>query len=132
MDLPFWVSAADPAHIAKIRLVHADQQVVCAIVGPGQLPGRLASAGNSVLSQLPPGRRIDWVPDFLSAGSRRCDLELRRQPSFFHQVLHDELGHWAPANIAVTYKENSFHWFDSSLWIFSLSIAETGMFVDSG
>lgn len=113
MDFVGKVAAADPVHIPQIGFVHPDQQVVFLVVAVDELPGCVAAAGDPMLGQLAACRRIDWVPNFLSAGSCRCDLELRRQSSFFHQVLHDELGHWAPANIAVTHEEDLFHRSDS-------------------
>lgn len=113
MDFVGKVVAADPVHIPQIGFVHPDQQVVFLVVAVDELPGCVAAAGDPMLGKLAACRRIDWVPNFLSDGSRRCNLELRRQPSFFQQVLHDELGHWAPANIAVTHEEDLFHQSDS-------------------
>ena len=113
MDFVGKVAAADPVHIPQIGFVHPDQLVVFLVVAVDELPGCVAAAGDPMLGQLAACRRIDWVPDLLPAGSRRCDLELRFQPSFFHQVLHNELGHWAPANIPVTHEEDLFHRSDS-------------------
>ena len=99
------VAAADAVHIPQIRAVHANQEIVFFVVGIGELPSRVAVAGDPMLRQLAPCRRIDWVADLLPAGGRRLDMELRRQPHFLHQVLHHELGHGAAADISMTHKE---------------------------
>ncbi len=49
----------------------------------GELPSRVAVAGDPMLRQLAPRRRIDRIADLLPAGGRRLDMELRRQPPFF-------------------------------------------------
>ena len=70
------VAAADAVHIPQVRAVHADQQVVLLVVLIGELPRRVAVAGDPMLRQLAPRRRIDRVADLLPAGGRRFDMEL--------------------------------------------------------
>ena len=53
-----------------------DQQVVLVVILIGELPRRVAIAGDPVLRQLAPYRRIDRVADLLPAGGRRFDMEL--------------------------------------------------------
>ena len=68
MDLSLRVTAADAQHIADVGTVHADEQIVAAIVCPGQLTRRMPGAGDAVGRKLPPRRRIDRVADLLGAG----------------------------------------------------------------
>ena len=70
------VAAADAVHIPQVRAVHADQQVVLVVILIGELPRRVAVAGDPVRCQLAPRRRINRVADLLPAGSRRFDMEL--------------------------------------------------------
>ena len=70
------VAAADAVHIPQIGSVHANQQIVLLIVPVGKLPRRVAVAGDPMLRQLAPRRRIDRVADLLPAGGRRLDMEL--------------------------------------------------------
>ena len=67
------VAAADAVHIPQVRAVHADQQVVLVVVLVCELARRVAVAGDPMLRQLAPCRRIDRVADLLPAGSRRLD-----------------------------------------------------------
>ena len=64
------VAAADAVHIPQVRAVHADQQVVLVVVLIGELPRHMAVAGDPMLRQLAPRRRINRVADLLSAGGR--------------------------------------------------------------
>ena len=104
MDLVGRVAAEYALHIAQVSGIHADEQVPIGLFVPPQLPGGLAPAGNPMFSQLPACRGIDWVPDLLRAGGGGGDLKSGLQPHLFHQVLHHELRHRAPANIAVADK----------------------------
>ena len=104
-DFPVGITAEEALHIPQVGAVHADEQVIPAIIGPGQLPGRLAGAGNAVLGQNPPRRRIDRVPQLLSAGSGGRNLKRSLQSGFCYQILHHKLGHRASANIAVANKK---------------------------
>ena len=70
------VAAAQALHRAQMRTLHADQQVIIAVILRGQLAGRLALAADAVLSQLLAGRRIHGVAELLPAGSRRFDMKL--------------------------------------------------------
>ena len=70
------IAAADAVHIPKVRLVHANQEIVFLVIGIGKLPRRMTVAGYPVFRQLTPCRRIDRVADLLPAGCRRLYLEL--------------------------------------------------------
>ena len=70
------VAAADAVHIPEVGSVHANQQVVFLVVGIGKLPCYVTVAGDPMLRQLAPRRRIDRVADLLPAGGRRFDMEL--------------------------------------------------------
>ena len=70
------VAAADAVHIPQIRAVHTDQEIVFFVVGIGELPRRVAVAGDPMLRQLAPRRRIDRIANLLPAGGRRFDMEL--------------------------------------------------------
>ena len=63
------VATADAVHIPEVSLIHADQEIVFVVVLIGELPRRMAVAGDSMLGQFAPCRRIDWVADLLPAGS---------------------------------------------------------------
>ena len=43
------ISAADALHIAEVRLIHADQEVVLVVVPIGQLPGAVPIAAYPML-----------------------------------------------------------------------------------
>ena len=60
-----------------------------------------------MLRQLPPGGGIDRVADLLGAGSSGGDAEAVGQSGLLRQVLHDELGHGAAADVAVTDEEDA-------------------------
>ena len=64
------VAAADTVHIPEVGLVHADQEIVFVVIPICQLPCGMAFAGDPMLGQLAPCRRIDWVADLLPTGSR--------------------------------------------------------------
>ena len=70
------VAAADAVHIPQVRAVHADQQVVLVVILIGELPRRVAVAGDPMLRQLAPRRGIDRIADLLPAGCCRLDIEL--------------------------------------------------------
>ena len=69
-ELAVRVAAADAVHISKVGSVHANQEIVFLIIGIGKLPRCVTAAGNSVLRQFAPCRRIDRIADLLSAGGR--------------------------------------------------------------
>ena len=111
-DLLFRVGSVNPKHVSDIVGVHAYDIVKFLIVAPGRLSGPFALAGDAVLLKLGPGRRINRIPHsppyLLRAGGRGLDIKGILQMGFFHQILHDKLGHGAPADIAVTYEQNSY------------------------
>ena len=78
---------------------------------PGKVHQQMHLAGtvDAMLGQLAAGWRIDRIADLLGAGSRRLDLNAQLQTGFLHQILHDELGHRASANIAVAEKKYPDH-----------------------
>ncbi len=103
-QLALGVAAADALHAAQVGPVHADEQVVCPVVGTVELPGGFARAADAVLRQLAPGRGIDRVADLLRAGGGGLNVKLSFQSGLPHQVLHHEFGHGAPAYVAVANK----------------------------
>lgn len=64
------VAAADTVHIPEVGLVHADQEIVFVVIPICQLPCGMAFAGDPMLGQLTPCRRIDRVADLLPTDSR--------------------------------------------------------------
>ena len=70
VQLAVRVAAADAVHIPQVCAVHADQQIVVLVVGIGELPRRVAVAGDPMLRQLAPRRGIDRIANLLSAGGR--------------------------------------------------------------
>ena len=84
MYLAIWVTTADAVHIPEVCLIHADEQVEFLVIAFGKLPRRVAAAGNPVLCQLAPCRRIGGVAYLLAAGGGRLYMELSRQPRFFY------------------------------------------------
>ena len=83
MYLAIRVATADALHIPEVGFVHADEQVEFFVIALGELPRRVAAAGNPVFGQLAPCRRINGVAEFLAAGGGRLYMELSRQPRFF-------------------------------------------------
>ena len=84
MYLAIWVTTADAVHIPEVCLIHADEQVEFLVIAFGKLPRRVAAAGNPVLCQLAPCRRIGGVAYLLAAGGGRLYMELSRKPRFFY------------------------------------------------
>ena len=54
-----------------------------------------------MLGQFAPGRGIDGVAELLAADGGGADLQLGGQALLFRQILEDELGHRAAADVAV-------------------------------
>ena len=104
------IAAADSLHVAQVGPVHADEQVKAAVVPAGQLPGGFAGAVDAVLLELAAGRRINRIPDFLGAGGGGLNEEVLLQTGLSYQILQDEFGHRASADIAVAYEKHS-RWF---------------------
>ena len=75
-QLAVGVAAADAAHVPQVGAIHAHEEVVGGVVLLCELAGGVAGAGDAVLGQLAPRRRIDRVADLLSAGGRRFDMKL--------------------------------------------------------
>ena len=113
MQFAVEIAAADAMHVPKIGSVHPNQEVEAVVVLVPQLAGRFAGAVDAMLGQLAAGRGIDRIADLLGAGGGGFDVELALQPSFPHQVLHHELGHWAAAYVPVTNKKYPRHCFSA-------------------
>ena len=62
-----------------------------------------------MLGQLPPGRRINGIADFLGAGRSGCNPELCPQSRLLHQVPHHIFRHGTAANIAVAHEQYICH-----------------------
>ena len=75
-QLAVGVAAADAAHVPQVGAIHAHEEVVGGVVLLCELAGGVAGAGDAVLGQLAPRRRLDWVADLLPAGGRRFDMKL--------------------------------------------------------
>ena len=84
MYLTMRVTAADALHIPEVGFVHADEQVEFFVITLGELPRRVATAGNPVLRQFAPRRRIDGVAYLLTAGCSGLYMELCCQSCFFY------------------------------------------------
>lgn len=78
------VTAADALHIPEVGFVHADEQVEFPVVAFGELPRSVAAAGDSMLRQLAPRRRVDGIAELLAAGCGRLYMELCCQTGFFY------------------------------------------------
>ena len=70
------IVAADTIHIQEVGSVHTYQEIVFFVVGIGELPRRVAVAGDPMLRQLAPRRGIDRIANLLPAGGRRFDMKL--------------------------------------------------------
>lgn len=95
------IAAADPVHTPQVGSIHANQKIVLLVIAVQELTGSLAGAIDAMLGQFAAGWRIYRIADLLGAGSCRLDLNARLQTGFLHQILHNELGHRASANVAV-------------------------------
>ena len=49
----------------EVGFVHPNEQVVLLVVAFAELTGGVSVAGNAVLRQLSPGRRVDRIADLL-------------------------------------------------------------------
>ena len=76
------VTAADALHIPEVGFVHADEQVEFPVVAFGELPRSVAAAGDPMLRQLAPRRRVDGIAELLAAGCSGLYMKLGRQPRF--------------------------------------------------
>ena len=102
------IAAEKAAHVAHVPRIHADEHVICVVIRPDDLPGRLAGTVDAVGRQNPPCRRINRIAQFLRAGCRRRNFKIRRRTRLLHQPLHKELRHRTAANVAVA-DEHDFH-----------------------
>ena len=109
MHLAGRIAAADALHISQVGMIHANQEVVFLVVAFQQLVGSLAGAVDAMLGQLAASRRIHRIADLLGAGRCRFDLKSLLQTRFLHQILHNELGHRASANVSVAEEKYPDH-----------------------
>ena len=103
------IAAADPVHTPQVGLIHANQKVVLLVIAVQKLPGSFAGTVDAMLGQLAASRRIHRIADLLGACRCRFDLKALLQTGFLHQVLHNELGHRASANVAVAEEKYPDH-----------------------
>lgn len=109
MHLAVRIAAADALHISQVGMIHANQEVVFLVVAFQQLVGSLAGAVDAMLGQLAASRRIHRIADLLGACRCRFDLKSLLQPGFLHQILHNELGHRASANVSMAEEKYPDH-----------------------
>ena len=88
-DFVIRITACDPVCVSYVIPVHADNHIIMIIVLPCHLPRIMPAAGNTILSEFSPRRRIYRIPpaspDFLRAGGRRSNLKPILPSSFFLQ-----------------------------------------------
>ena len=109
MHLAGRIAAADALHISQVGMIHANQKVVLLVIAVQKLPGSFAGTVDAMLGQLAASRRIHRIADLLGACRCRFDLKALLQTGFLHQVLHNELGHRASANVAVAEEKYPDH-----------------------
>ena len=112
MYLSVGVVAENIKHISYICAIHADEQIVPAVIAFLELNSPFAVTGKSMLCKLRSCRRIDGisdaVPNLLGARCRGSDFKSVLYPLLLHKILHYKLRHRAAADIAVTDE----HYFD--------------------
>lgn len=108
---PLRVSAVDAVQMPQVFVVHGNDPVIVVIIGPGGALCGMSFAGNAVRIQLPRGRRIHRVADFLVCGGRGINFELPLTARRPDQIQHDILCHGAPADVAVADKQDLGHTF---------------------
>ena len=103
------IAAADPVHTPQVGPIHANQKVVLLVIAVQELPSSFARTVDAMLGQLAASRRVHRIANLLGAGSCRLDLNALLQTGFLHQILHNELGHRASANVAVAEEKYPDH-----------------------
>lgn len=104
MQLVFRIPSEKYAHIAHIRVVHADEQIIIVIIRACEAAGRLAGAADAQLGKLAPRAGMDRVAQLLRTGGRRRNPDTA-ESALLYGVLHDKLGHGASADVAVALAE---------------------------
>ena len=104
VQLTVRVAAEGARHIAHIRIVHADEEIVIIVILRSYAARGLALAADAVLGELAPGGRIDGVAELFAARRGGGDIELRREPRAGAHIAQHEFCHRAAADIAVAYK----------------------------
>ena len=108
MDLIFGVAAEDAQHIAAVACVHADEIVVVRVILAAELHGVFPLAGDTAGLKQGADGRIDGVSNLVAGvGGGRDDPV---KPLFAHELLHDQLGHGAAADISGADEHDSNHW----------------------
>lgn len=103
------VAAEHAHHVTDVVLIHCYEVVVIAVVLLCKLTCGLAGTADAVFGELASCGGIDGIADFLGTGGCACYLELVTESCVGNEFFHDELGHGATANIAVTYKKYFLH-----------------------
>ena len=108
MDLIFGVAAEDAQHIAAVACVHADEIVVVRVILAAELHGVFPLAGDTAGLKQGADGRIDGVSNLVAGvGGGRDDPV---KPLLAHELLHDQLGHGAAADISGADEHDSNHW----------------------
>ena len=105
-DFSLGVAVEEAKKVFPVLLIHADDEVEGGVVFLCDLPGGMGRAGDSVGRERLPGGRIEGVAELLAAGGRRGDVEAAFHPGLPHQLLQNEFGHGAAADVAMADKEN--------------------------
>lgn len=103
------VAAQNAQHVAHVGAVHAQEQVVLAVVLRRELDGPLARRVDAVPGENPPGAGMDAVANLLPAGGGGGHGELRPSPLFFRQISEEELRHGGAADVTVANKKYFYH-----------------------
>jgi hypothetical protein len=106
MYLAIGIRADDAHQIPDVLSIHAEQVIVCGVIGLFDLNRPLALAGNSVLEKLSLCRRINGVTHTVPyLFGRGCGRGYRKEggyPSFGCFFSEYEFRHRATADVAVT------------------------------
>lgn len=101
-DFMLRVFGDNPAEVADVILLGAEQIVKRLIVPAANLAGSVSGAGEAVASQLPAGGGINPVSDFFRAGGGAFNVEFVGNALFFHHVFENKFRHRRAADVAVT------------------------------
>lgn len=74
------------------------------VIGESHLTCRFSATVDVVAGEHAPCGRIDWVSDFFGACCRGGYFKVRTLVQVAYHFFHDEFGHGAAANVAVTDK----------------------------
>ena len=107
VKLALGVTAEGARHIAHVRVVHADEEIVIIVILRSYAPCGLALAADAVFGELAPCGRIDGVAELLAARRGGGNVELCREPRAGAHIAQHKLGHRAAAYIAVAHEKYS-------------------------